>query len=297
MLKKVKTSLLEIAYFEKGETNDPTIILGHGFPDDAETWNEITEQLAADGFRTLAPFVRGFGETRFLDKDTMRSGESVACAQDIIDFADALGIEKFTYVGHDWGATSAYLLAVLYPERLKNMVVLSAGYGVGLPETAQKPISPEQMHAYWYQWYFNIEQGAEALVSRRDEFCRKLWEVWSPSWKFSESEFQQTARSWENPDFPQIVIHSYRTRWDNEVGDERYKSLKEKLLGEPLITVPTIVLHGAQDGATLPEASEDKEKHFTNSYERIVLDDAGHFISRERPDAVIEAVRKAASSH
>jgi pimeloyl-ACP methyl ester carboxylesterase len=292
MLKKIKTLLLEIAYLEKGEMNDSIVILGHGFPDDAQTWNEVTDQLAKDGFRTLTPFARGFGETRFLDKASMRSGESVAIAQDIIDFADALGIEKFTYVGHDWGATAAYLIAILYPERLKNIVVLSAGYGVGLPEAAQKPVSLEQIRAYWYQWFFNMDQGAKTLAEKRDEFCRKLWKAWSPAWKFSESEFQQTARSWANPDFQQIVIHSYRVRWENEIGDERYKLLLKLLVGEPSITVPTIVLHGAQDGATLPEASEGKEQYFLNSYKRIVLDDAGHFISRERPDAVIEAVKR-----
>lgn len=292
MLKKIKTSLLEMAYEEKGDADGKPIVLMHGFPDDARTWNAVTEQLAAENFRTFAPYTRGYGATRFLDEDTMRSGESVAYAQDIIEFADALGLNKFTFVGHDWGAAAAYLLAILYPERLNNVVVMSAGYGIGLPGNADKPMSVEQIRAYWYQWHFNTEKGPETLATQRNALCRKLWEVWSPGWNFTESEFEQTAQSWNNPDFQSIVIHSYRFRYENEKGDPRYKELERKLVGEPKITVPTVVLHGAEDGATLVENSANKEKHFTDFYERKVLDGIGHFIQRENPQAVVDAVRK-----
>lgn len=292
MLKKVKTSLLEIAYEEKGKDGDAPVILMHGFPDDAQTWNQVTDALVENGYQTFAPYTRGYDETRFLDEKTMRSGESVAYAQDIIEFADALGINQFTFVGHDWGAAAVYLLAILYPERLKNVVICSAGYGMGLHGYADKPMSVRQIKAYWYQWHFNFKKGPETLATKRDEFCRELWKTWSPSWNFSDEEFKETSQSWNNPDFQSIVIHSYRFRYENAEGDPRYKDLTQKLLGEPPITIPTIVLHGAEDGATLVENSEGKEKHFTDFYERKVLDGIGHFVQRENPQAVIDSVIK-----
>ena len=161
MLKKVKTDLLEIAYETRGEPGGEPVILMHGFPDDATTFNSVTNALAEQGFQTFAIYARGYGETRFLNDDTMRSGESVAYAQDIIEFADALRLDKFTFVGHDWGGVAAYPLAVLHPDRLEAMVAVSVGYPNGLPVAAQEPISPEQVRAYWYQWFFNQKKGAE----------------------------------------------------------------------------------------------------------------------------------------
>ncbi len=294
MLKKVKTDLLEIAYETSGDAGGEPVILMHGFPDDATTFDRVTNQLAEREFQTFAPYTRGYGETRFLSDDTVRSGEAVAYVQDIIEFADALNLEKFIFVGHDWGGVAAYPLAVLYPERLRAMVAVSVGYPNGLPVAAQEPISVEQIRAYWYQWFFNQKKGAETFGSRYEEFCRELWRTWSPGWDFSEAEFEQTAQSWKNPDFLSIVIHSYRFRWENAAGDARYKPLAAKLQGEPPITVPTIVLHGAQDGASLAASSVGKEQHFTNFYERIALGNVGHFVPREHPQSVVDAVLKLA---
>lgn len=290
MLKKVSTSLLEIAYEERGAAEGAPVILMHGFPDDAQTWKRATEQLAAAGLRTLAIYARGYGATSFHDDSTMRSGEAVAYATDIIEFADALGLDKFTFVGHDWGAVAAYPLAVLHPERLNAMVAVSVGYPNGLPVAAEEPISPEQIRAYWYQWFFNTDKGAQTFGARYEEFCRTLWRTWSPDWDFTTAEFEQTAESWKNPDFLSVVIHSYRFRWGNAAGDARYKPLAAKLQGKPEITVPTIVLHGAEDGASLAASSVGKEPHFTNFYERRLLKGSGHFVPREQPEAVVEAV-------
>ncbi len=290
MLKKIKTSLLEMAYEENGAENGAPVILMHGFPDGGQTWNAVTEQLSANGFRTFAVYTRGYGGTRFLDKDTMRSGEGVAYAQDIIEFADALGLEKFTFVGHDWGAIAAYTLGILYPERLDGMVAASVGYESALPDAADKPMPIPQIRAYWYQWHFNTPQGPETLAVRRDELCRDMWRVWSPDWNFTEEEFQKTAQSWNNPDFQSIVIHSYRVRYKNAAGDSRYKDFEPKLLGKPKIAVPTIVLHGERDGASLAASSENQEHYFTSFYERRPLSGIGHFLTREQPEAVVKAV-------
>ena len=292
MLKKIKTSLLEMAYEEKGGASGAPVILMHGFPDDANTWNAVTDALAADGFRTFAPYTRGYGETRFLDDATMRSGEGVAYAQDVIEFADALGLDKFTFVGHDWGAIAAYPLGILYPERLSGIVAASVGYESSLPDAADKPMSIPQIRAYWYQWHFNTEKGPETLAANTNELCRDMWRVWSPNWDFTEEEFQKTAQSWNNPDFQSIVIHSYRVRYKNASGDPRYEDLEAKLLGKPKIAVPTICLHGENDGASLAESSEEQEKYFTDFYERRALQGIGHFLTREQPKAVVEAVKQ-----
>lgn len=290
MLKVIKTSLLEIAYEEKGDANGAPVVLMHGFPDDAQTWDAATNELAGKGFRSLAIYTRGYGETRFLDDATMRSGEATAFAEDVIEFADALGLDKFTFVGHDWGAIAAYQLGILHAERLSGIVAASVGYESALPDAADKPLPIPQIHAYWYQWHFNTPQGPETLATRTDELCRNLWRVWSPDWDFSEAEFQATAESWNNPDFQSIVIHSYRFRYKNAAGDARYKKFEPKLTGKPKITVPTITLHGADDGASLAESSEGQEQYFTDFYERRALGGIGHFIPREQPQAFVEAV-------
>lgn len=294
-MKRIKTSLLEVAYEERGEEQAPAVILLHGFPDDARTWDKVTDALVAAGFRTLAPYVRGYGETRFLDAGTPRSGQYIALTQDLIEFADALGIARFILVGHDWGARAAYLAAMLYPQRVQALIALAAGYGTGTPShDAKQAVSLAQARAYWYQWYFNLEKGRDALTSDREAMCREMWKIWSPRWRFSKTTFDKTAASFANPDFVDVVIHSYRYRWANADGDPRYEELVTHLAKAPKIKVPTTVIVGAEDGATLVTASEGKERYFTGDYQRRVLRGVGHFIQREQPQSVVDAVLKLA---
>lgn len=285
--KSVRTSRLEVAYEARGEVGAPPIVLLHGFPDDARTWDRVSDTLVEAGYRTLAPYLRGFGETRFLDEGTPRSGQLGALGQDVIEFVDALGLGSFTLVGHDWGARAAYIAVALLPERVHGLVTVSVGYGTNDPH---QEVSFEQARAYWYQWYFGLDRGRQALEANRRELCRKLWETWSPGWSFDEKEFEATARSFENPDFVEVAIHSYRHRWGNAPGDPSYEALEDRLADPPPIPVPTTVLHGEEDGATLPETSAGKEHFFTGAYERRVLPGVGHFVQRERPEAVVEAV-------
>jgi len=291
-LKSVRTPRLQIGYEERGDPDAPPIVLAHGFPDDAREWDRVVEPLMANGYWTLAPYTRGYGATRFLDKNAPRSGQFAALAQDIIDFADALGLGRFTLVGHDWGARASYVVAALWPERLKGLVVCPTGYGTGRPE---QQMSVAQVQAYWYQWFFCTDRGPAALESDRGAFCRALWKIWSPSWNFEEREFEATAESFDNPDFVPVVIHSYRYRWGHASPDPRYADLEAHMAGLPPISVPTTLLHGAEDGASLPESSENKEKHFSSVYKRIVVPGAGHFVPREKPEPVIEAILERAA--
>ena len=286
--KTVQTPLLEIAYLEQGPADGRPIVLLHGWPDDARTWDAVVGPLAQAGWRTLAPYGRGFGPTRFRDAHTRRSGQITALAQDARDFADALGLNEFTLVGHDWGGRAAYQFAANWPERLEHLITLSVPYGGG----PSQPMPPAQRRAYWYQWFFATEQARHALESKddRDALCRFLWETWMPPQNFQEEWFTQAARSWDNPDWVAVTLHSYRHRWGLALPDPRYDALEAAQLLTPPITVPTALLHGAEDGATLPAGTEGKEALFAAEYRREVLPGVGHFPQRERPEAVVRAI-------
>ncbi len=291
-LKTVRTQSLEVAYLEAGGdvragSHALPIILVHGFPDDAHAWNAVAHALVGAGYRTLAPYVRGFGPTRFLSDTAPRTGQIAALIQDVIEFADAVHVDRCVLVGHDWGARAAYGVAALRPERVAALVALSVGYATSTP---QESLPVEQARAYWYQWYFALDRGRAALAADPVGFCRILWKTWSPGWQFSEAEFAATAHSFQNPDFVPVVMHSYRHRWGLAPGDPAYDSVDARLRSSPPVPVPTVMLHGADDGATLPASSEGKERYFPGGYTRRIVPGAGHFIQRERPQAVVDAV-------
>ncbi len=287
LTKRVRTSCLEVAYEDRGSPQADPVILVHGFPDDICTWDGVVAPLVDAGYRTLTPYLRGFGPTRFLEKTAFRSGQLAALGQDLIEFADALGIERFMLVGHDWGARAAYIAAALWPERVRGLVTLSVGYGTSTPKDM---ISYDQARAYWYQWYFGLERGRVALEQDPRGLCRWLWEAWSPDWHLDDTTFETTARSFDNPHFVEVSIHSCRHRWGNAPGDRRYDEIEARIATLPRIPVSTTVVHGANDGATFPETSAAKERHFTGPYEREVIGGVGHFVQRERPDVVSAAV-------
>lgn len=286
-IKAVRTPVLEVAYEDNGRVDGAPIILLHGWPDSVRTWDAVIPDLAKAGYRCLAPSLRGFGATRFLEQTTRRSGQATALAQDAIDFADALGIERFVLVGHDWGAFAAYLVAANWPQRVKHLVALSVGYGINNPNQI---VATRQARYFWYQWFFHTQQGQLALEHDRRRLCRFLWETWMPAWPFNERAFDEAAVAWDNPDWIAVTLHYYRHRWGNVLGDPRYDELEVSRLLPPKITVPTRVLHGADDGCLLPETSADREALFASSYERTVLPRVGHFPQREQPRAVIAAI-------
>lgn len=288
--KYLSTPVLRIAYEERGDPTDPPIILLHGFPDDIRAWDEIVQPLVAAGYRTLTPYLRGYGPTRFLSEITFRSGQQAALGQDVIDFANALGLKRFLLVGHDWGALAADVAAALYPERVERLITVALGYAIYNPTVQASPAPFEQMRALWYQWYFQLESGAIALRTRRAELCEFLWRTWSPTWNFLPQTFEKTAASFDNPDFVDVVLHMYRHRRNTASGDPRYDELEARLKHFPSIAVPTTVLQGADDGAALPDFTANQERFYPFSYARIVVPGAGHFLHREQPEVVIRAL-------
>ncbi len=289
MHKTVRTSTLEIGYRQVGPANGSPVILLHGWPSDVHDWDDVSDRLAADGWRVLVPWLRGFGPTRFLHARTPRSGQQGALGADLREFMDALGLEQAALAGYDWGGRAACVVAALWPERVRGLVSIT-GYNIQNIPLAGEPESPDQEHRYWYQWYFQTERGRVGLGRNRQDLIRLLWRLWSPNWDFGDKEFLATVDSFGNPDFVEVTIQSYRHRYGQAPGDPAFDEIERKLAEQPHIAVPAIVLHGACDGVTPTSISERAGRHFLKRYERRMVERAGHFLSREAPDAVVQAI-------
>jgi pimeloyl-ACP methyl ester carboxylesterase len=290
MVKSIRTKLLEIAYRESGPADGPPVILLHGWPSDPHDWDGVAPPLAAAGCRVLVPWLRGYGPTRFLDPATPRSGQQAALGADVRDFMDALQIPQATLAGYDWGGRAACVVAALWPERVRGLVSIT-GYNIQNIAASGRPGSAAAEYRHWYQWYFQTERGRAGLTQNRRDICRLLWQLWSPNWRFDDPTFEATAQSFDNPDFVDVTIQSYRHRYGAAPGDPAVEPLEQRLAGQPKIGIPTIVLHGAADGVSPPANSEHHARHFTARYERRIVPVAGHFLSREKPEPVVQAVR------
>ncbi len=287
-MKTVRTPTLEIGYEESGPAEGPPVVLLHGFPDDVHAYDGVAPPLAAAGWHVLVPYLRGYGPTRFLDPRTPRSGQQAALGRDLLAFLDALGVGRAALAGYDWGGRAACILAALWPERVAALVSIG-GYNIQNIARSGEPAAPDREHRLWYQWYFT-ERGRAGLAANRRPLCRLLWELWSPNWHFDEATFERTAASFDNPDFVEVVIQSYRHRFALAPGDPSLEPIEDRLAAQPPITVPTIVLHGAFDGVSAPQSSDGHRHFFSGPYQRRVVPVAGHFLPQEAPGAVIEAL-------
>jgi len=283
----LKTDLLEIRYETGGPLDGPPVLLLHGWPDDVRGWRGVVPHLNQAGFRWVAPWLRGFGPTRFLSVDTIRDGSAVALVHDAIDLTDHLGWTKFSIVGHDWGARIAYTLAALFPARVSTISALALSYSPG----GRFPTPTfEQSRRWWYQWFMTTDRGAEAVRADPKGFARQQWNTWSPPGWFDDAEFEATAKSFENRDWLNITLNAYRGRWKTESADGRYNSLRERLGSIETISTPTLMIQGCVDMCDPPSQSEGQERYFNGGYRRVLLDGVGHFPAREAPNDVANEV-------
>jgi len=287
----VRTRTLEIAYEAHGNTGGTPVVLLHGFPDDARAFDDVAPALAAAGCRVLVPYLRGYGPTRFLDSNEPRMAQQAAIGQDLLEFMAALRLAPAALAGYDWGGRAACISAILAPERVRALVTIG-GYNVQNTVTPAPPASAKAERSYWYQWYFNTERGRQGLEQNRRDICRLLWQEWSPTWRFEPAAFERTAPSFDNPDFVAVVIHSYRHRHGNAPGDGRLDAIERRLAERPAITVPTVILHGADDTVGPPKRAEAELPQFPAGTERRVVPGVGHFMPREEPKAVVDALLK-----
>ena len=287
--KTVATPLLDLAYEESGADSATPVILLHGFPYDPRCYDEVADHLAKIGHRVLVPYLRGYGPTRFLSDATLRSGQQAALGQDLLHFMDALGIERALLAGYDWGGRAACVVSALWPDRVAGLVS-GTGYNIQNIAASVRPADPEQEHRFWYQYYFNTERGRAGLAANRRPLCKLLWQLWSPEWRFDDATFDRSAASFDNPDFVDVVIHSYRHRYAYVDGDPALAEIETQLAAQPRIKVPTINLHGSADGvAPLPPEERDA-RQFSGPYERREVPHAGHNVPQEAPDAVVRAL-------
>jgi pimeloyl-ACP methyl ester carboxylesterase len=288
-MRLVRTPALEIAVEESGPADGVPVILLHGFPDDGRTWDGVAGPLAQAGHRVIVPWLRGYGATRLLDPATPRSGQQAALGADLLALMDALGIGRAALAGYDWGGRAACIVAALWPERVAGLVTVG-GYNVQAIAQCFRPAPAERELAFWYIWYFNMERGRAGLAANRRDICRTLWRLWSPNWAFDEATFERTAASWDNPDFVEIVIHSYRHRHQAAPGDPALEEIERRLAARPPIVVPTIVLEGAADTVDPPHASPPDPALFPALRGHRVIPRAGHFLPREAPEAFVAAL-------
>jgi pimeloyl-ACP methyl ester carboxylesterase len=253
--------VLDIGFEDSGAKQGFPVILLHGFPDDVRAWDGVVPPLVKAGHRVLVPYLRGYGTTRFRAAAAPRMAEQAAIGQDVMDFADALRLGRFAVAGFDWGARAASIAAALHPDRVRAAVICG-GYQIQdtVSGAALQPGPPEGERELWYQWYFNLERGRAGLAANRRGICKLLWRTWSPGWRFTDQTFDRTAPSFDNPDFVDLVIHSYRHRNGNAPGEPRFLAMEKELARQPKISVPAIILHGADDPLRRPPADSPEER-------------------------------------
>ncbi len=286
--KHIRTTTLDVAYEESGDPGGAPIVLLHGWPYDPRCYDEVVPPLVA-GCRVIVPYLRGFGATRFLSADTPRSGQQAALGNDLRELLDELAIKRAVLAGYDWGGRAACIVAALWPERVRGLVT-GNGYNIQNIAASVKPVAPPQEHRFWYQYYFHTERGRAGLEQNRRALCRYIWQIWSPDWAFDDATYENSAASFDNPDFVAVTIQSYRHRFGYAAGDPALEPIEQRLATQPAITVPTSVLHGASSGIQPPAGSQPHARLFAGPYQRRVLPKIGHNLPQEAPLAVADAV-------
>ena len=289
-MKRVVAGVLDVAYVEVGPPNGVPVFLLHSFPYDVHAYDVAAEHLAMAGWRCIIPFLRGYGSTRFRATNTPRSGQQAALGADVLALMDALAIPSAVLAGYDWGGRAACVVAALWPDRVRGLVSCGTGYNIQNIASGGTPVAPEQEHRSWYVYYFNTERGRAGLNINRHPLCRLIWQLFSPTWAFDDATFALTAVAFNNPDFVDVVIHSYRHRLGDVPGDPTLDSIESYLATQPHITVPSIVLQGKDDGVDPPTSSESIASHFTGPFQHHILAGVGHNLPQEAPFEFAEAV-------
>lgn len=288
-LKSIRAGVLQITYAESGPLDGSPVFLMHGFPYDIHAYDQVAQILSKAGCRVIVPYLRGFGPTRFIDASTPRSGEQAALGADLLALMDALSISQAVLAGYDWGGRAACVVAALWPERCSGLVSFNS-YNIQNIAQAMTPDVPESEHRLWYQYYFHSERGRAGLEKDRRAVTRLLWSLWSPTWRFTDEMFDASAVAFDNPDFVDVVIQSYRHRFALAPGDPAYAEIENKLSQQPPITVPTITFDGADDGVRAPSMIGPQAPRFTGSREHRVVPGVGHNMPQEVPHIFAQAV-------
>lgn len=289
-LQHIEAGLRDVGYADVGPAGGQPVILLHGWPYDIHSYADVAPLLAAAGYRLIVPYLRGYGTTRFLSADTFRNGEQAAVASDAIALMDALKIPKAIVAGFDWEARTAICIGALWPERCKAIVSVSGYINTNLMAN-QQPLPPQAEHWWWYQYYFATERGRQGYSKYRRDFNKLIWKLASPKWNFDDATFERSATAFDNPDHVDIVIHNYRWRLSLADGEREYDALEQKLFEGPPITVPAVTIGSDFDGANA-DGTAYRGK-FSGPYSHRILNDIGHNVPQEAPQAFADAVIEA----
>lgn len=288
-VKQIDAGPLSIGYVEMGPASGPAILLFHGWPYAIDAFADVAPLLAARGHRVIVPHLRGHGSTMFRSAETPRNAQQAALAEDGLALMDALRIKQATVAGFDWGARTADIMAVLWPERCKALVSVS-GYLIGSQAGNARPLPPQAELQWWYQFYFATERGKAGYAANTKAFNQLIWQLASPKWKFDAATFDRSAAAFANPDHVAIVIHNYRWRLGLAEGETRYDAIEAKLAVAPPVTIPSITMEGDANGAPHPDPAQYRGK-FTGPYEhRLIAGGIGHNLPQEAPAAFAKAV-------
>jgi pimeloyl-ACP methyl ester carboxylesterase len=294
-LKHIAAGVLDVGYFESGPADGPPVLLMHGFPYDIHAYAQVAPILAAAGCRVIVPCLRGYGPTRFLSAATPRSGEQAALGADLLALMDALALPRAVLAGYAWGGRAACVVAALWPQRCAGLVSFNS-YNIQNIARAMEPDTAENEHRLWYQYYFHSERGRAGLAQDRRGVTRLLWQLWSPTWAFDDATFERSAAAFDNPDFVDVVIQSYRHRFGLVPGDPAYADIERRLAAQPAISVPSITFDGADDGVRPPADAAAHGHRFTGARSHRVVPGVGHNMPQEVPrvfaDAVLELIHR-----
>ncbi|PZF86249.1 alpha/beta fold hydrolase [Jiangella anatolica] len=285
----VRTDVLDIAYVEAGPATGPAVVLLHGYPYDIHSYVDVAPRLAALGYRVVVPYLRGHGPTRFLEDSTPRSGQQAALGADVLGLIDALELPEAVLAGYDWGGRAACVVAALRPERVTGLVSVN-GYLIQDVTASARPISPELEAGFWYFYYFLTERGRAGLTANRREIAEVIWRRNSPAWDFDQATLDRVAAAFDNDDYVDVVLHSYRHRLGQAPGAPEYEALERELARMPTISVPSVTLAGLADGNFPAAEGLPDVGRFTGPRLHRRVPEAGHNLPQEAPDAFVQAV-------
>ncbi|GAY19260.1 alpha/beta fold hydrolase [Mycobacterium sp. shizuoka-1] len=278
---------LNVGYVEAGPRDGRPVILLHGWPYDIHSYADASAILAAQGFRVIVPYLRGFGTTRFRSADTLCNGQQAALAHDTVALMDALDIPRAIIGGYDWGGRTANNVAALWPHRVSGLVAVSGYLTVDLAANLT-PLPPQAEYGWWYQYYFATPRGEAGYRQNTRDFNRLIWTKASPLWHFDDATYDLSASAFDNPGHVDVVIHNYRWRLSLAPGEARYDADERLLAARPPITVPTITIGSDFDGAAKDGGAY--RSLYTGRYEHRVLDGIGHNVPQEAPQQFASAI-------
>ena len=271
----VEANGLTFRYLEAGE--GPTVLALHGFPDSARSYRHQLTALSEAGYRVVAPYMRGYAPT-----ENPQGGYFgvPALAADAVALAAALSEDPVVLIGHDWGAAAAHAAAAMSPESFSKLVTIAVPYGPAF--TVSLVTSPEQQRRSWYMFYFQLPFAEDAVALNDFAFIERLWRDWSPGWDFPQGELESLKRTLGEPGVLTAALSYYRHTFNPPPNAPTL----EEVTAPQQIQVPTLYLHGRDDGCISAELAEGMEAFFDKGLEKVIIEGAGHFVHQERPEQV-----------